>query len=52
MSEKGEAQEATRARNEKLEELDDYCSELKAISRMALDAQPQLLEKLGILVRS
>ena len=52
MSEKGEAQEATRQRNEKLEALDDYCAELKAIARMALEAQPQLLEKLGILVRS
>lgn len=52
MSEKGEAQEATRARNEKLEALDDYCTELKAIARMALEEQPQLMEKLGVLVRS
>ncbi len=50
--EKGQAQEATRLRNEKLDELADYCTELKAIAEIALESQPQLLEKLGILVRS
>ena len=51
ISEKGQAQEATRLRNEKLDELEDYCSELKAIAQLALEQQPQLMEKLGILVR-
>lgn len=50
--EKGEAQETTRLRNEKLDALADYCTELKAIAEIALESQPQLLEKLGILVRS
>jgi len=50
--EKGQAQEATRLRNEKLDALADYCTELKAIAEIALESQPQLLEKLGILVRS
>lgn len=50
--EKGQAQEATRLRNQKLDELADYCTELKALSQLALESQPQLLEKLGILVRS
>ena len=50
--EKGQAQEATRLRNEKLDELDDYCKELKTIAELALEGQPQSLEKLGILVRS
>jgi len=50
--EKGQAQEATRLRNEKLDELADYCTELKALAEIALESQPQLLEKLGILVRS
>ncbi len=51
ISEKGQAQEATRLRNEKLDELEDYTSELKAIAELALEGQPQLLEKLGIVVR-
>ena len=50
--EKGQAQEATRSRNEKLSELEDYAIELKAVAEIALEKQPQLLEKLGILVRS
>lgn len=51
-AEKGQAQEATRLRNEKLDELDDYTIELRAIAEIALEGRPQLLEKLGILVRS
>lgn len=51
-SEKGQAQEATRIRDIKSEELDDYCYELKTIATVALDGEPQLLEMLGILVRS
>ena len=50
--EKGQAQEATRLRNEKLDELDDFTTELKVIAEIALEGQPQLLEKLGIVVRS
>ena len=50
-AEKGQAQEATRVRNEKLNELDDYARELKAIAELALEGRPQLLEKLGVLVR-
>jgi hypothetical protein len=49
---RGQAQEATRLRNEKLDELNDYTTELKAIAELALEGQPQLLEKLGIVVRS
>ncbi|MEP1096486.1 MAG: hypothetical protein ABJG78_15325 [Cyclobacteriaceae bacterium] len=52
ISEKGQAQEATRLRNEMLDELTDYCMELKAVAEIALESQPQLLEKLGVLVRS
>lgn len=50
-SEKGQAQEATRLRNEKLDELTDYCMEFKAVAEIALENQPQLLENLGIVVR-
>lgn len=52
LKEKGEAQEATRLRNEKLDALDDYCTDLRMLAELALEEQPQLLEKLGILVRS
>lgn len=52
VAEKGQAQEATRLRNEKLDELEDYARELRAIAKIALEGRPQLLEKLGILVRS
>ena len=50
--EKGQAQEATRLKNEKLDELDDYCTELKAVAEIALEKKPQLLEQLGIVVPS
>ena len=50
--EKGQAQEATRLKNEKLDELDDYCTELKVIAEIALEKKPQLLEQLGIVVPS
>lgn len=52
ISEKGQAQEATRIRDEKMDQLDDYCYELETIATIALEGQPQLLEMLGILVRS
>lgn len=52
MSEKGQAQEATRLRNTKMEELEDYCYELRTIATIALEEQSQLLEELGIIVRN
>lgn len=51
MSEKGQAQEATRLRNKKMEELDDYCYELKTLATIALEDSPQLLEELGMVIR-
>lgn len=50
VSEKGQAQEATRIRNEQMEQLEDYCYELKTIATLALENQPQLLEMLGVIV--
>ena len=52
MSEKGQAQEATRLRNTKMDKLEDYCYELKTLATIALEEQSQLLEELGIIVRS
>lgn len=50
--EQGEAQEATRLRNQKLEELEDYCNLLKTLASIALQERPQLMETLGVMVRS
>ena len=52
IAEKGEAQKSTRLRNDKMEELEDYCYELKKLAKIALEDQTQYLEILGILVRS
>jgi len=51
LSERGEAQEATRLRDLKMDELQDYCYELRTIAKIALSGEPQLLEMLGIIVR-
>jgi hypothetical protein len=48
---KGQSQEATRLRNDKMEKLEDYCYKLKTLATIALEDQPQLLEELGILLR-
>jgi hypothetical protein len=48
--ETGEAQAATAERDKKLEELDAWVSDLRAICRVAFYESPQELEKLGVLV--
>lgn len=52
LEEEGQAQEATRLRNEKLKELEEYCDLLKTVASLALANRPQLMESLGVLVRS
>ncbi|MGE5582545.1 MAG: hypothetical protein ACM3X9_08385 [Bacillota bacterium] len=48
----GEAQEATQNRDKKLDELAMRISGLRAVAKVALDENPQMLEKLGILART
>ena len=50
--ETGEAQQATQKRDEALEALDAWMSDFVAIARIALEENPQWLEKLGVLARS
>ena len=51
MQRKGEAQAATQARNQALKNLQQWVRGYRAIVRVALADDPQLLEVLGLLVR-
>lgn len=50
--ERGEAQEATQVRDAKLDELDQWLADYKAIAHIALADSPQQLEQLGWVVAS
>lgn len=48
-TEKGEAQAATKIRDEAFDALEDWFSDFIAIARIAFDGQPQYIEILGIM---
>jgi len=52
LREKGESQDATKAKDAAFAKIDDWMSEFYAVARIALDDKPQLLESLGKVVRS
>ena len=52
LKEKGESQDATKAKDASFAELDDWMSEFYAVARIALEDNPQLLEALGLIIKS
>jgi len=48
----GEAQQATKFKDEAFAEIDDWMKDFYAIAKIALEESPQLMESLGRLVRS
>lgn len=52
LREEGESQDATKQKDAAFAEIDDWMHDFYAVARIALDEHPQLLEALGILVRS
>ena len=52
LREKGESQDATKAKDAAFEKMDDWMSEFYAVAKIALEDSPQLLESLGKFIRS
>lgn len=52
LREKGESQEATKAKDAAFVKLDDWMSEFYAVAKIGLEDHPQLLEALGKIVKS
>jgi hypothetical protein len=52
LKEKGESQDATKAKDAAFSKIDDWMSEFYAVAKIGLDDSPQLVEALGKVVRS
>ena len=52
LKEKGESQDATKAKDAAFSKIDDWMSEFYAVAKIGLEDNPQLLEALGKIVRS
>lgn len=52
LREKGESEDATKAKDAAFSTLADWMSEFYAVAKIALEDNPQLLEALGVTVRS
>ncbi len=52
LREKGESQEATKSKDKSLSNLEEWMTDFYAVARIAMEDKPQLLETLGLLVRS
>lgn len=52
LREKGESQDATKAKDQALANIDDWMSEFYAVAEIALEDHPQLLESLSKVVKS
>jgi hypothetical protein len=52
LKERGESQDATKQKDAVFAQIDDWMSEFYAVARIALEDNPQLLEALGLFVRS
>ena len=52
LREKGESQDATKAKDKAFAEIDDWISEFYAVAKIALEDNLQLLESIGKFVRS
>ena len=52
LREVGESQDATKAKDAAFAELEKWMQDFYAVARIAMDDQPQLLESIGLLVRS
>lgn len=52
LKEKGESQDATKKKDKAMSEMEEWMNDFYAVAKIAMEDQPQLLESLGLVVRS